>query len=238
MSDQPPNQGPNHNPTNLTFTLNQLRMKLTESPPPSPSPTTNPPFHPPPTILRPTDTPETTALLTSPTTSRVENPLRAVYFPHWRVDGPATKKCVSRPDRPVLSVNTDVPIVSIPRFAHRYGTPWRSAAPARYGPEGMGSAEMCGWLKGVRDEAGEVVTEPFVEFEDEEGPWFEIDFADGEEGVRPGSGEQGLAGREGDVADRGSDKPDSGCGTRAGSTAMPRYRKKPSEGELEAYWSQ
>lgn len=147
MSDQASTQGQGqahaHTSSNLSFEFAQLRAKLTSSP------------KPPPPLLSNTGGP--TSLLTSPSSTgaahSAANPTREVHFPHARPAGaPGTTKCVGRPGRPKLSVNTDVPAVSVPRFASRYGTPWRSAAPARYGPPEMTSAEMGRWLKGMREE--------------------------------------------------------------------------------------
>lgn len=81
-----------------------------------------------------------------------------------------------------------MPIVSIPRLANRYGTPWRSAAPARYGPAEMNSEDMVGYLKGHRGD-GEGVADPFAGSEDgdvsglpnkdDKGPWYDVDTAEG-----------------------------------------------------------
>ncbi|KAH8907694.1 hypothetical protein BR93DRAFT_967577 [Coniochaeta sp. PMI_546] len=185
MSDQNSDLANSRTSSNLSFELQQLRMKLTE-PPRGSNPSS--PAQPPGIHFSDADTLETVLLLCS-STEVVENPLREVYFPHWRVGAPGTTKCVGRPDRPKLAVNTDVPAVSISRYAHRYGTPWRSAAPARYGPPEMNSAEMCTWLKGPKEETdtGKTLPDPSVDFEDDDGPWFEIDLKDYEDGDGPWS---------------------------------------------------
>lgn len=178
MSEQTSTQGqtPTPTPSDLSLEYARLRTKLTSSP----KPTSAPSIH-----ALPSDTAETISLLTShsTTTPLHDNPLREVHFPHARPAGqPGTTKCVGRPGRPKLSIDTDVPIVSVPRFASRYGTPWRSAAPARYGPAEMTSAEMCGWLKGRRQEVvlGDTLDGNKGAVDDGEGgPWDEVEIGEG-----------------------------------------------------------
>jgi len=223
---------------NLSDEFHQLRAKLTSSPKPS--------------------SPTNAAHLSE------NNPTREVLFPHPRPSGlPGTTKCVGRPGRPSLSVKTDVPIVSIPRIASRYGTPWRSAAPARYGPAELTSAEMCGWLKGKREEeeeeeAGAQVLaggDPF-RIEDEDEMWAQVDVDEegrGEEGAAPNRQERGTNGlgrsltrykTAGQVvegaANRGvqNNTQDPKNGTWARRNAVARGRNLSTQRVVEAYWAQ
>ncbi|KAB5547137.1 hypothetical protein GE09DRAFT_1224157 [Coniochaeta sp. 2T2.1] len=221
--------------TRLSAELSRLRQKLTTSPPISPSLTPPQPQSnhlPPPFIPSHNDTPDTALLIISSVSSTstsqappASNPIREVYFPHNRTSGPGTKKCVGRPGRPKLRVDTDVPVVSLLANGRRYGTPWRDAAPARYGPDGMGSTEMGRWLRGDREEevggGGWVEKESKREEkgkekkkEDDDGPWFEIDLGseDGEGEEEQDDGlwsETDLSSENGEVED-GEEKDEFG----------------------------
>lgn len=187
MSDHKSDKSHSSTSTNLSLSFQQLRMKLTSSPAAS---NPNPPFSPPPIQVSYADTPETASLILCPG-DKVDNPLREVYFPHRRVAGPGTTKCIGRPGRPTLSVNTGVPAVSVPREVEHHD------APPRCGPPGLSSAEMLVWLKGPWEEDEEEEetpsSDPFADPEgdgdgDGEGPWFEINVSEtNKEAVPPGS---------------------------------------------------
>ncbi|KAB5559927.1 hypothetical protein GE09DRAFT_1285824 [Coniochaeta sp. 2T2.1] len=196
MSSNPSHTSNTSASTRLSSELSRLRQKLTSSP-------TLPQFqsnnHPAPLIPSSNDTPDTATLIISSASSTstssqatASNPIREVYFPHNRTSGPGTKKCVGRPGRPNLSINTAVPVVSLLADGRRYGTPWRDAAPARYGPDGMRSSEMGRWLRGDKGKGGSGGggVEMEGEEDDDDGPWFEIDLGseDGEGGEEEDSG--------------------------------------------------
>jgi hypothetical protein len=138
MSDNTTHQAAARNGTrNLSFYFNQLRAKVTE-----------------------------TAKQASPSPAApaaAANPLREVYFPHFRVGQPGATKCVGRPDRPKLSVKTDVRIVSV-SAEHFYLMEFRGAPPLpdvgsplywHWSPEyaqWLDSPQLARWLKGDREE--------------------------------------------------------------------------------------
>ncbi|OIW32713.1 hypothetical protein CONLIGDRAFT_642406 [Coniochaeta ligniaria NRRL 30616] len=141
----PPACSAEHTSLSLTY-LSITTIMTSTSPKPSSS---EAPHSPVVTKTFPGDTPETVSLLaTWATRSQAVNPpTREVYFPHARPAGlPATTKCVGRPGRPALTINTDITAVSTPHV----GTPPGSRAPARGGPPDLCSGEMVGWLKGPR----------------------------------------------------------------------------------------